>query len=104
VRHGLLAVVDDGTGAAAKVEGLEVAGKTGTVQVVAQETWIESRELRQEHRDHAWFASFAPYQAPRLVVVVFIEHGGHGSQAAAPLAKILYETYFRALLGDHQPA
>jgi len=105
VREGLRAVVNDGgTGAAAKVEGLEVAGKTGTVQVVAQETWIESRALRQEHRDHAWFASFAPYQDPRLVVVVFIEHGGHGSQAAAPLAKILYETYFRAFLGDHQPA
>lgn len=105
VRQGLWAVVNEqGTGAAARVEGLEVAGKTATVQVVGQKTWIDSEALREEHRDHAWFASFAPYSDASLVVVVFIEHGGRGSQAAAPLARILYETYFRAALGDHQPS
>jgi penicillin-binding protein 2 len=105
VREALRAVVQErGTGAAAGVTGLEIAGKTSTVQVVAQKTWTENQALREEHRDHAWFASFAPYADPRLVVVVFIEHGGRGSQAAAPLAKILYETYFRTALRDHQPA
>jgi penicillin-binding protein 2 len=98
VRRGLWAVVNEpgGTGAAARVAGLEVAGKTGTVQVIAQKTWVASEELPAEHRDHAWFASFAPYQDPRLVVVVFSEHGGKGSAEAAPIARALYEQHFQA--------
>jgi penicillin-binding protein 2 len=103
VRRGLQAVVEAGTGGNARVPGLTIAGKTGTVQVVGQKTWTRSEELPPEHRDQAWFASFAPVEAPRLVVVVFIEHGGAGSRAAAPLAKLLYETYFRSDLRDHQP-
>ena len=75
---------------------LQVAGKTATVQVVEQVTWIDSEDLPYERRDHAWFASFAPVDDPELVVVVFVEHGGHGSSAAAPLAKLMYETYFDA--------
>jgi penicillin-binding protein 2 len=98
VRDALSAVVNDGgTGSAAKLDFLEVAGKTATVQVVEQVTWIDSEELPYERRDHAWFASFAPVDDPELVVVVFVEHGGHGSQAAAPLAKLVYETFFKSL-------
>jgi penicillin-binding protein 2 len=106
VRHGLWAVVNDrGTAAQARVEGLDVAGKTGTVQVVQQKTWTESRDLPYERRDHAWFASFAPVHDPGLVVVVFVEHGGKGSAAAAPIAKVVHETYFRDDLSAHrQPA
>jgi penicillin-binding protein 2 len=105
VRRGLWAVVNEnGTGAVARVDGLDVAGKTGTVQVVAQKTWTDSRSLPFAQRDHAWFASFAPGDHPRLVVVVFIEHGGKGSQVAAPLAKRLYEIHFRTDLDNHQPA
>jgi len=47
-------------------------------------------------RDHAWFTSFAPFDNPCLVVVVFVEHGGTGSRAAAPLAKAMYEQFFAA--------
>jgi len=95
VREALSAVVNDnGTGYAARMTGLEVAGKTATVQVIEQVTWIDSKDLPYERRDHAWFASFAPADDPQLVVVVFVEHGGHGSQAAAPLAKLMYETFF----------
>ena len=72
---------------------IRVAGKTGTAQVINQETHVDSARLEYEQRDHAWFASFAPVEDPRLVVVVFVEHGGHGSDAAAPLAKLLYERY-----------
>lgn len=105
VKRGLWAVVNEsGTGSIARVDGLDVAGKTGTVQVIAQKTWTDSHTLPFEQRDHAWFASFAPADQPRLVVVVFIEHGGKGSAAAAPLAKKLYEIHFRADLDDHQPA
>ncbi|MEM9290415.1 MAG: penicillin-binding protein 2 [Acidobacteriota bacterium] len=81
------------TGDAAAMEEMAVAGKTGTVQVVAQRTWIDSDSLPPEQRDHAWFAAYAPFEDPRLVVVAFVEHGGKGSKTAAPMVKALYEKY-----------
>jgi penicillin-binding protein 2 len=106
IGEALWSVVNDqrGTGSAARVPGIEVAGKTGTVQVVAQKTWIKSEELPYEQRDHAWFASYATAGDKQLVVVVLVEHGGHGSTAAAPLAKRLYEIYFRDYLDNSKPA
>jgi penicillin-binding protein 2 len=105
VRDALWAVVNErGTGARAHVPGIDVFGKTGTVQVVRQTTWIKSEDMPYEERDHAWFASFASAGDRQLVVVVFVEHGGKGSQAAAPLAKRMYEIYFRDLLDSRQPA
>ncbi len=105
VREALWAVVNvRGTGARARVAGLDVAGKTGTAQVVGQATRIDSQDLPAEHRDHAWFVSFAPVDDPSLVVVVFVEHGGKGSASAAPLAKQLYEIYFRDSLELRRPA
>jgi len=44
--------------------------------------------------DHSWYASWAPAYNPRLVVVVMIEHGGFGAQAAAPAAKEIYQAFF----------
>jgi penicillin-binding protein 2 len=94
VKDALAAVVNEGgTGGRARMTSLRVAGKTGTAQVIRQEKHVDSSQLEYEQRDHAWFASFAPVEDPRLVVVVFVEHGGHGSDAAAPLAKLLYERY-----------
>jgi len=100
----LWSVVNDqrGTGSAARVPGIDVAGKTGTVQVVQQKTWIKSEDLPYEQRDHGWFASYATAGDKQLVVVVLVEHGGHGSTAAAPLAKRLYEIYFRDYLDNDQ--
>jgi penicillin-binding protein 2 len=97
VRSGLWKVVneDGGTGSNARVEGLNIAGKTGTVQVIAQHGWVKTEGLPFKDKDHAWFASFAPADNPQLVVVVFVEHGGHGGVDAAPLAKLLYESRFR---------
>ncbi|HVT05630.1 MAG TPA: penicillin-binding protein 2 [Thermoanaerobaculia bacterium] len=94
VRTGLWKVVneDGGTGANARITGLDVSGKTGTVQVVAQSGYGVG--LPFKYKDHAWFASFAPKDNPRLVVVVFVEHGGHGGTDAAPLARAIYEGYF----------
>lgn len=97
VRDGLWKVVNEqgGTGGAARVEGLDISGKTGTVQVIAQHGWVKAESLPFKFRDHAWFASFAPLNNPQMVVVVFVEHGGHGGSDAAPLAKMLYEARFR---------
>lgn len=96
VRDGLWAVVNapGGTAGRSRLRGVDMAGKTGTVQVVAQETWTENEDLPEEYRDHAWFASFAPTDEPELVVVVFVEHGESGSRTAAPIARAIYETYF----------
>ena len=97
VRSGLWKVVNEqgGTGGNARIEGLNVAGKTGTVQVIAQHGWVRTEGLPFKDKDHAWFASFAPVDNPQMVVVVFVEHGGHGGVDAAPLAKLLYEARFR---------
>ena len=89
LRESLWAVVNDGgTGAGARIPGLDVAGKTGTAQTIAN-----SRADRGQ--DHAWFAAFAPARAPEVVVVVLVERGGKGGQVAAPVArKILNAIFF----------
>jgi penicillin-binding protein 2 len=96
VREGLWKVVNEegGTGGNARVEGLDISGKTGTVQVIAQHGWVKTEGLPFKYKDHAWFASFATRDNPQMVVVVFVEHGGHGGVDAAPLAKLLYEARF----------
>lgn len=96
VRQALWSVVNEprGTGRSAYSSGLDIAGKTGTAQVISQEMRTDNEDLPAELRDHAWFASFAPAGNPRLVVVVFVENGGAGSRAAAPLAKGIFERFF----------
>jgi penicillin-binding protein 2 len=88
IREGLWAVVNDwGTGGQAKIPGLDVAGKTGTAQIIAN-----SKSERGE--DHAWFAAFAPVKEPQAVVVVLVERGGHGGDAAAPIARKIFNAIF----------
>jgi penicillin-binding protein 2 len=107
VRHGLWSVVNGPGGTAGRSrlrsDEIEMAGKTGTVQVVAQSTWKMGESLPFELRDHAWFASFAPTENAELVVVVFVEHGGSGSGTAAPIAKAIHEKYFQLAPDDTQP-
>ncbi|MEA2465560.1 MAG: penicillin-binding protein 2 [Acidobacteriota bacterium] len=97
VRNGMWKVVNEpgGTGANARVEGLDVSGKTGSVQVIAYAGRVKATALPFKYRDHAWFASFAPRDNPQMVVVVFVEHGGAGGADAAPLAKLMFESRFR---------
>jgi penicillin-binding protein 2 len=88
VVEGLWRVVNapGGTAYSVHVPGLDLCGKTGTVQVVAQKEARKGNLLPAKLRDHGWFASFAPRDDPKIVVVVFVEHGLHGNTAAAPLA------------------
>ena len=82
IRQGLYAAANDPGGTSQPVFAgfpIKVAGKTGT----AEPDPVSS-----------WYASWAPYNSPKLVVVVNIEHGGFGAQAAAPAAKKIYEAYF----------
>jgi penicillin-binding protein 2 len=98
VKKGLMDAVNKptGTGWIARIAGVDVAGKTGTAQVVRmaeddEDEPIESKLLR--HRDHGWFIAFAPAEEPRIAVAVLIEHGGHGSTAAGPIAREMIKTY-----------
>jgi len=94
VREALWGVVHSpgGTGGRAKVEGFNVAGKTGTSQVVQRKEG-KPEPASPELQDHAWFACFAPAFNPEIVVVVLVEHGGGGGAAAAPVAKQVLESY-----------
>jgi penicillin-binding protein 2 len=83
VRHGLWGVVNEPGGTAygaARIDGADIAGKTGSVQVIAQKVRTKAESLPFKYRDHGWFTSFAPEGAPRLVVSVFCEHGGSGQK------------------------
>jgi len=98
VKNGLWKVVNEqgGSGGNARVSGLDICGKTGTVQVIAQNGWFSTAGLPFLQRDHAWFASYAKKESPEMIVVVFVEHAGaHGGTDSAPLAKMLYQTHFR---------
>jgi penicillin-binding protein 2 len=98
VRDALTAVVEEpgGTGGRSRVPGVRVAGKTGTAQVVhLQHTEdLEEDEVPMRYRDHAWFAAFAPAEAPEIAVAVLVEHGGHGGSAAAPIAQRILARHF----------
>ncbi|MBI1734116.1 MAG: penicillin-binding protein 2 [Candidatus Rokubacteria bacterium] len=88
LRRSLWGVVNEGgTGGGARLPGIDVAGKTGTAQTIA-----DSKSEKGE--DHAWFASFAPASAPEVVVVVLAEGGGKGGQVAAPIARKILNAIF----------
>ena len=96
VKSGMWAVLNEpgGTAYASRVPGLEAGGKTGTAQVVGREAVARAGVDKKKLEDHAWFAGFASIDDPRLVVVVFVENGGHGSSAAAPLAQQILSKFF----------
>jgi penicillin-binding protein 2 len=96
IKDGMWAVVNEpgGTAFGSRVPGFEMGGKTGTAQVVGRETNTRGAADPSRYHDHAWFAGFGPTDKPAMVVVVFVENGGHGNLAAAPLAKALFETRY----------
>jgi penicillin-binding protein 2 len=85
-----------GTGFRARIEGFDVAGKTGTAQVVGKQANLKG----QAYKDNSWFVGFAPSRNPEIVVAAFIENGGWGAEAAAPVAHAVLETYYKKKLGQ----
>ncbi|RYU96523.1 peptidoglycan glycosyltransferase [Emticicia agri] len=82
VVDGMYDVVEHGTGRVARIEGLEVCGKTGTSQ-------------NKKGGDHSLFIAFAPRVNPKIAIAVVVENGIWGARAAAPIASLLIEKYIK---------
>jgi penicillin-binding protein 2 len=93
VRDAMISVVSEGTGQRAKLEGLVVAGKTGSAQVVTHAR-LETNKNAREYQPHGWFICFAPADHPRVAMVVMVEHGVAGGTSAAPVAGQILSRYF----------
>jgi penicillin-binding protein 2 len=93
----LEAVVNEagGTAYAKRLLDVRVAGKTGTAQVARiGAVRLKTQQMDYFQRHHAWFAGFAPAEAPELAVVVLNEHGGQGGTDATPTAMAVFQKYF----------
>lgn len=111
IRSAMYAVSNSrrGTAYASRIiaDGARLAGKTGTSQVrnfaYERERFgrvLKDQEVEWNRRDHALFVNFAPFDAPRIAVSVVVEHGGGGSQTAAPIAR---DITLQALYGEDPP-
>jgi penicillin-binding protein 2 len=98
IQEALKGAVNDphGTGSACSFKEVKVAGKTGTAQVITIPEDFKKGEMKRiplRFRDHAWFVAYAPFEDPKISVVVLVEHGGFGATAAAPIARKVIEKY-----------
>jgi penicillin-binding protein 2 len=91
IRQGLYEAAHSGTSASIFADfPVSVSGKTGTAEAPPSD-------------DHSWYASWAPSNHPKIVVVTMIEHGGFGAEAAAPAARDIYEAYFHVKASTTSP-
>jgi penicillin-binding protein 2 len=99
VVDGMWAVVNEGggTGGAARIPGFDVAGKTGTAQVVGL------GKDTGKNKDHSWFVSYAPAFKPEIAMIALIENVGFGGKFAAPAVHNVYETYYQKTRGGEAP-
>ena len=108
IRNALRGVVAEphGTAWALKNGPFEYAGKTGTAQVIRmkQGEVVKTRDQELRFKDHAWFVAFAPFDDPKIAVAVIAEHGGHGGEAAAPIAKAIMDAYLSKVVEPKNPA
>jgi penicillin-binding protein 2 len=97
VVEGMWQVVNNGgTGTAVKMEGLDIAGKTGTAQVVSLGKDVGA------NKDHSWFVSYAPAWKPEIATVALIENVGFGGKFAAPATRQMYEAFYHKETGEAQ--
>ena len=89
VVHAMWSVVNGaGTATGIKMVGFDIAGKTGTAQVVSL------GKEGAEHKDHSWFVSYAPAFKPEISCVAMIENAGLGSRFGAPSVRAIYDVYY----------
>ena len=102
IRKGMYDVCNTRRGTAFKTMSklpIVVAGKTGTSQVtsIPQSTQkrLKEEELAYYHRSHAWITTYAPYEDPKYIVTVLVEHGGHGGSTSGPIAADIYKWLYK---------
>jgi len=104
IQNGMEEVVHGkhGTARSVAIEGLRIAGKTGTAQVVriAQYRNLKDEDIPYKFRDHAWFTAYAPAEDPEIAVTVLVEHGLHGGSGAGPIARAVLNQYFSGRLNQ----
>jgi penicillin-binding protein 2 len=89
-------VNEAGTASGIRKPGFDIAGKTGTAQVVGLGKDIG------ENKDHSWFVSYAPAFQPEIAVLALIENSGFGSRHAAPAVRAVYDVYFDKALRPNE--
>ena len=103
VRQGMWAAVnaDFGTAIESRIDGITVAGKTGTAEFCDKEHYNPEKEDCLDEHDlrpsHAWYVAFAPYENPEIAIVTFVFDGGEGSLTAIPITKKILEAYFKEI-------
>ncbi len=106
VRQGLFDVVNTrhGTAWRSRLKDVAMCGKTGTAQVVGRREDSDGDGETDPIKDHAWFVAYAPSERPTIAVAVIVEHGEHGSSAAAPVAAEMIRYYlFGGPIPDGSP-
>jgi penicillin-binding protein 2 len=97
VRRAMVAVTQPGGTAVYAALGApyQIAGKTGTAQVVAmkQGEKYDPKKVEERLRDHGWFIAYAPAENPTIALAVLVENGGHGGGSAAPIARKVMDYY-----------
>ncbi|HXB95457.1 MAG TPA: penicillin-binding protein 2 [Puia sp.] len=99
VHSGMQDVVEIGTGRVARIDGIDMCGKTGTAE---NKLRISGRVVKL--RNHSWFVCFAPRENPKIAVAVIIENSGYGSAQAAPIASLIVEKYLRDSIATNRLA
>jgi penicillin-binding protein 2 len=87
IQHGMAGAVNFGTARIAKLDGIQICGKTGTAE-------------NPHGKDHSWFACFAPEENPRIAIAIIVENSGFGATYAAPIASLMVEKYITGSISD----